>query len=141
MPTLTTILARADITPADQAIADIEVPILTGPQRQGDVLIIPRARIGKAEGASLKPVPAEGVAVVRGEATGNTHLLMADGPVMWAGFPQSDTAVALGVLDVPEGSVAHLLHTDEHGVNSIGAGTYLLHGKREMADEIRRVAD
>jgi hypothetical protein len=45
------------------------------------------------------------------------------------------------VLDVPEGAVAYLIHTDEHGANGIGPGTYRLTGKREQADEIRRVAD
>ena len=40
-----------------------------------------------------------------------------------------------------DGSVAHLIHTDEHGCNAVGPGVYVLHGKREQAEEIRRVAD
>lgn len=49
--------------------------------------------------------------------------------------------VGLGTLHVPDGAVAWLIHTDEHGVNGIGPGTYRLHGKIEQAEEIRRVAD
>jgi hypothetical protein len=45
------------------------------------------------------------------------------------------------VLDVAKGATAYLIHTDEHGANGIGPGTYRLTGKREQADEIRRVAD
>jgi len=141
--TLTAILERANITVPDTTIADLVVPVLTAPQRQGDVGIFPRPAVGAAELDTFQQVPAEGVAVVRGEATGNTHLLMPEPghPVYWQ--PASPTAgdVLLGVLHVPAGSVAWLIHTDEHGANGIGAGTHTLRGKREQAEEIRRVAD
>lgn len=140
--TLEKALARHNITAADAALADIEVPVLTGPQRQGDILIKPRAPLGNAERATMTTVPRSGVAVVRAEATGNTHLLDAvEGTVLWQAANTVEGDVLLGVLHVEDGSVANLLHTDEHGCNAIGPGTYTLHGKREMADEIRRVAD
>lgn len=140
--TLEKALARHDITVADELLAQIEVPILSGPQRQGDILIIPRGKMGKAEREGMAEVGREGVAVVRGEATGNTHILDAvAGPVLWQAHTGSAGDVSLGVLHVDEGSVAHLLHSDEHGCNAIGPGTYVLHGKREMAQETRRVAD
>lgn len=145
MNTLTNILARHQITVPDDLIADIEIPILTSPQRQGDVGIFPRPAAGAVELAAMTAVPATGVAVVRGEATGNTHLLSPepDTVVMWAANTRYDGAsdLVLGVLHVPAGAVAWLIHTDEHGANGIGAGTYTLHGKREQADELRRVAD
>lgn len=138
--TLTAALARHNITVADDLLADIEVPVLTGPQRQGDVLIVPRPPAGRAELEQMAPVGRDGVQVVRGEATGNTHLLDAvDGDVRWLATPTD--ALAFGVLYVGPGGVANLLHTDEHGCNAIGPGTYRLVGKREMADEIRRVQD
>ena len=140
--TLSEALARHDITAADLALADIEVPVLCGPQRQGDILITPRAPLGKAELATMTACDRAGVAVVRGEATGNTHLLDAvEGTVLWQAHDGATGDLLLGVLHVEEGSVANLLHTDEHGCNAIGPGTYTLHGKREMAEEIRRVAD
>lgn len=143
MTTLTTVLARADVLPADPILAELDVPVLTGVQRQGDVLIVPRAKLGRAEQAHMTAVPAEGVAVVRGEATGNTHLLQPEPGciIRWSPATASTDSVALGILDVPEGGTAWLIHTDEHGANGIGPGTYALHGKREQAEEIRRVAD
>jgi len=141
--TLRDALARHNIDVADELLAEIEVPVLTGIQRQGDVLVIPRAPLGTAERTTMTPVGADGVPVVRGEATGNTHLLdCVTGTVLWAGVEaRSATDLTLGVLHVEPGAVANLLHTDEHGCNAIGPGTYVLHGKREQADEIRRVAD
>jgi hypothetical protein len=141
--TLFEALSRHQITVADDLLADIEVPVLSGvPQRQGDVLVIPRAHAGKAELDAMTPVGRSGVPVVRGEATGNTHLLDAvQGDVRWKAHAGQDGDLTLGVLYVGPDSVANLLHTDEHGCNAIGPGTYTLHGKREMADEIRRVAD
>lgn len=124
-------------------VADAEVPVLTGPQRQGDVGIFVRSRLGAAERAAAVPVPAEGVAVVQGEAAtgGNAHVLLADGPCTWTPHTARDGEVLLGVLDVPEGATAFLIHTEEHGCNAIGTGTYRLTGKREQADKLRRVAD
>lgn len=140
MTTLANILARHDLTAADQALADIDVPVLAGPQRQGDVIIIPRAPLGNAERASMTAIPAAGVSVVRGDATGNAHILSPEAgtEVLWS---PSTGGLSLGVLHVPTDAVAWLVHTDEHGANGVGPGTYTLHGKREQADEIRRVAD
>jgi hypothetical protein len=59
----------------------------------------------------------------------------------WMLYQMTGSALALGTLYVGPGGVANLLHTDEHGCNAIGPGTYRLVGKREMADEIRRVRD
>lgn len=85
-------------------------------------------------------VPAEGVAVVRGEAGGNTHLLVADGPVLWSPARGRTGGTALGLLTVPAGAVAYLLHP-EHGANAMGPGSYLLRRQRQQADQVRVVAD
>lgn len=140
--TLSAALARHNLTVADELLASIEVPVLCGPQRQGDVLILPRPKLGKAEQAAMVDVPATGVNVVRGEATGNAHILdRVQGVVRWAAHRGAVDDLLLGVLEVGDGSVAHLIHTDEHGCNAVGPGVYVLHGKREQAEEIRRVAD
>ncbi len=123
-------------------IADAEVPVISGlPQRQGDVLIAPRAKLGKAEKADQVVVSCAGVQVVRGENGGNTHWLHADGPVTYAPAVQRAGDTTLGILDVPTGATAYLIHTDEHGTNAVGEGTYVLRGKVEQAEELRRVAD
>jgi hypothetical protein len=112
------------------------VPVSTGLQRQGDVIVVP-ARMVRPGSQARTAVPRAGVAVVRGEAGGNTHLLLADGPVRFDAAPRDLT---LGVLTVDEGATAYLAHP-EHGYAGIGPGTYVVRRQREQADEIRMVAD
>lgn len=132
------VLTRHNITIPDETIAEITVPVLSGPQRQGDIGIFPREPLTVAERSQAVTVPPEGIAVVRGEATGNTHMLSADGVVLWL---EKDAGLLVGIVEVPEGSTGYLIHTDEHGANGVAPGCYRIHGKREQADEIRRVAD
>jgi hypothetical protein len=72
--------------------------------------------------------------VVHGEATGNTHWLHCgfDSPeVRWAPV-KPGTGLLLGKVWVPDGQSALLIHTDEHGANGIGPGTYAIHRKRQL---------
>ena len=133
MTTYQTILDRHQVAIPAHLEAQAEVPVLTGPQRQGDVFILPQ-RHGVDDGT---PIPAEGVVVVRGEAGGNTHLLTADGGATWRPVVGSQDC---GVLNVPQGASAWLIHP-EHGANGIGPGSYILRRQRQQADEIRLVAD
>lgn len=138
MHTYGTALALADVTIPDHLEADAEVPVLTGPQAQGDLLVVPTVL---PKGVTAELVKAAGVQVVTGEATGNTHWLHQgfDSPgVAWA---RVDRDLVIGYVVVPEGQSALLVHTDEHGCNAMGAGTYAIHGKREQAEIERRVAD
>lgn len=123
---------RVEIPPHLEAQA--EVPVLSGPQRQGDLIIVPTR-----PGADLgDQVPAGGVPVVRGEAGGNTHLLVGDGPITWR--PAGARDQTLGVATVPAGSIGYLLHP-EHGAQAFAPGSYLVRRQREQADEIRTLAD
>jgi hypothetical protein len=134
MATFADLLTPHNIDIPEGLTADTEIPVLAGPQRQGDVAIIPRPALGHAEHASAQPVPIDGITVVRGEtAGGNAHILLADGPCTWTPHAARAGDVLLGVLNVSEG--------EEHGANAVGPGTYRLVGKREQADELRRVAD
>ena len=132
------VLGRHDITVPDETIAEITVPVLSGPQRQGDIGIFPREPLTAAEREQAVPCPREGIAVVSGEATGNTHMLSADGDVLWL---EKSAGLLLGVIEVAPSATGYLIHTDEHGANGLAPGCYRVHGKREQADEIRRVAD
>lgn len=134
MNTLTNLSTKFNTGALDHLIEETEIPVLTTAQRQGDVSWWP-TRPGRVAG--LIEVKPEGYPVVRGEAGGNTHLLLADGPVFFA--PANDP-LRLGTLVVPEGSTAHM-HHPEHGYNSIGAGTYIMKGQRTQMSEIQRVAD
>ena len=46
--TVSTLFARHQITVPPDLAADIDVPVLAGPQRQGDVGIFPRPAVGAA---------------------------------------------------------------------------------------------
>jgi hypothetical protein len=115
---------------------DMEIPILTGMQRQGDVIVIP-----DVEGVASTSVPATGTAVVRGENGGNTHAILADGPGVCVDVVEPHpTLLRVATLTVPPGSSAWLTHP-EHGPMGIGPGGYSINRQREQADEIRVVAD
>lgn len=130
-------LAKVGVSVPDHLVADAEVPVLTGPQAQGDLLIVPMA----STRAVLAPVPDVGVQVVFGEATGNSHWLHAGFDSPGVEFARVTDGQCIAVVRVPDGQSAQLIHTDEHGSNAMGPGLYGIHEKREMADEIRRVTD
>lgn len=133
MTTQHAILDTHGVTIPAHLTAQAEVPVLASMQRQGDVLVRP-VRAGADQGA---PIPAEGIPVVRGEAGGNTHLLVGDG--FWRPVGAS-RGLILGTLTVPDDAEVFLLHP-EHGATGIAPGCYLVSRQREQADEIRMVAD
>ncbi|MBT2207679.1 MULTISPECIES: hypothetical protein [Actinomadura] len=131
MHTYATALKLIGVTVPGHLTADAEVPILTGPQAQGDLLVIPT---GAPRSKDWRTVPATGVRVVRGEATGNTHWLHPgfDSPgVSWLPASGQEDGLAVGHLRVPGGQTALLIHTDEHGANGIGPGEYVINRKRQ----------
>ena len=131
MHTYGSALALIGVTVPDHLRAEADVPVLTAPQAQGDLLIVPAPA---PEAVVWQPLPAEGEQLVHGEATGNTHWLHGgfDSPgVRWARAGIED-ALIVGYLNVPDGQTAMLVHTDEHGANGIGAGTYEIRRKREF---------
>jgi hypothetical protein len=130
MPTLAEVTERFDVRVLDHLLMTAEVPVVTKLACQGD-LLIQAHRPGKGSGT---PIPSEGIAVVRGEAGGNTHSLHGDGT--WR--PGAD--MILGTVSVPEAGCAYLLHP-EHGALGIGPGNYLIRRQQEQGDIIRVVAD
>lgn len=118
------------------------VPVTAGMQRQGDVIVIPRTMAAGNSQPANTPVPRSGVAVVRGENGGNTHLLLADGQVYYDVEQRwsSSSSLDLGVLTVTAGATAFLAHP-EHGYAGIVPGSYVLRRQREQADQIRLVQD
>jgi hypothetical protein len=120
-------LALSGITVPAHLEADAEVPILCGAQGQGDLLVVP---VDPPRGVRWLPVPVGGVQVIRGEATGNTHWLHMGFDSPGVRYAPDAEGVRVGYLRVPEGASALLIHTDEHGANGIGPGTYAVHRKR-----------
>ena len=129
---LVDVMTPHDVEVPAHLAADAEVPVLFGLQRQGDVVVIP---MQGGVGANYTSIPSEGIPVVRGEAGGNTHLLVGTGL-----YARLDEKANIGALLVEEGATAWLLHP-EHGAQGIGAGTYLLRRQQEMADQIKLVSD
>lgn len=133
MPTLSDVMAPHGVEIPPHLAAQADVPLCTGLQRQGDVIVVPM-REGRVAG--LETIPAEGVAVVRGEAGGNTHLLVGTGS--WA--PHASAGAVQGTLVVPDGGGCYLIHP-EHGATGMAPGTYLVSRQREQADVVRLIAD
>jgi hypothetical protein len=134
MHTYRTALGLVGASVPAHLVADAEVPILTGPQAQGDLMVIPFPDV---PAVSWEPVPDDGVQLVRGEATGNTHWLHRgfDSPgVRWA----AQNGLTIAYVLVPKGQSAQLIHTDEHGANGIGPGIYRINRKREQAVSFER---
>lgn len=142
--TLADVIDRHGVDVLEHLDRQMDVPVLGGLQAQGDVIVVPS---GIAAGTSSRfmrvastPVPATGVAVVRGENGGNTHLLLAEGDVRWNVIERADNGLDLGFLAVADGATAFLAHP-EHGYAGIAPGRYVIRRQREQADEIRLVQD
>jgi hypothetical protein len=115
---------------------DVSIPVLTGIQRQGDVLVYPLQDV-----LAYSAVPAKGMPVVQGENGGNTHAVYAaDGPVFCDVKAGNTRDLRVALLSVPEGSTAYLGHP-EHGFLGIAPGSYEIRRQREMAEEMRMVQD
>jgi hypothetical protein len=127
---------------ASEFASDLEIPVVTGPQCQGDVSIRPLSaneRLPKATKENKKVVGGKGYEVIRGGAMNNAHTLRSLSKNVTFQVVENNQMV-FGYLSVPEGETAVLEHT-EHGFNAIGPGNYVLGGQREQAEEIRQVMD
>lgn len=134
--TNTSVLQQHGYQTLELEFPELEIPVLSANQRQGDVLLL---KITKTiEGG--RPL-GKGVEVVRSEQGSNTHTLHGDG--VWLANNRAVDAEVLvqGWLTVPDGGEAFLIHSQEHNAIGIGAGTYEVRRQREFAGEWRRVAD
>lgn len=116
---------------------DVEVPVLSAPQAQGDVTIWPIQNFGRTPATDLSvPITSDGVTVLSGQ---HDHVLTVGdgGEATWAPCTERGTVV-LGVLETD--SECQLWHT-EHGLNLIAPGKYVINRRREQADEVRMIHD
>lgn len=135
MATTAQMIEATGVTVVTEQDFDVDIPVLSGVQRQGDVIVRP------ADVKATTAVPAGGTPVVRGESGGNTHAVYAaDGPVFCDTFAASPGELRVATLSVPEGSTAYLGHP-EHGYQGFAPGSYEVRRQREMAEEMRMVAD
>ncbi|WP_214408302.1 hypothetical protein [Pseudonocardia lacus] len=139
MTTLAAVPHRAGLGAGGALDAQVDVPVLTGAQCQGDLIALPRPL---AEPATT-PLPLGGVDLVPGDTGANTHTLLSwDGPACrYDVRDPGPSGLVLGVLTVPVGATAYLVHSEEHGANAFGPGSYEIRRQRERADVVRRVGD
>jgi len=128
-----------DTVRIEAAVLLPEVPVITGPQAQGDLIILPWPADGSARrGVDVsRVVPVTAAVVVLTGDGGHDHALSPAPGVAWYRYPSGQT---LGVLTVADGAVGVLGHI-EHGDSHIGPGVYVIRRQREQADQIRMVQD
>jgi hypothetical protein len=128
-------LTAATGLPVDlHLVLDLTIPVADGIQAQGDLIVVPLAelvgRVAIREDAGWSDVPADGVEVVRNEAGGNPHTLVADPDTcLWTTDVDDADGLAVGVLDAME--PVYLLHR-EHGGTGIAPGRFVVRRQREL---------
>jgi hypothetical protein len=130
--TVADLITTTGINVLDYLDRQATVPVLRGPQIQGDISILP-----VTSRTATTPIPAQGVVVATGRG-GHDHRLLAGG--RFDVTPVRDGSLEIGLLTVPEGSEVFLAHP-EHGFMGFAPGSYVIGRQREQADEIRAVAD
>ncbi|MFF0526438.1 hypothetical protein ACFYTC_47780 [Actinomadura nitritigenes] len=139
--TLASLSRQTGVTVLDHLERSMRIPVVDGLQAQGDLIVIPLDALAPAvrpapeepAGFGLpsrwRDVPPEGVALLRAEAGGNTHTLVAEpGTCRWTATVFDDTLLAIGVFTATE--VVYLLHP-EHGASGCAPGTYVVRRQRE----------
>jgi hypothetical protein len=123
---------------------DADIPLLSGPQAQGDIGIRPvpprqeggswfrMRRVGSGLRAAVTPIPAGGVVVATGQE-GHEHRLL-PGPARFDVVHPFSGSLLIGILTVPAGGEAYLAH-DQHGYLGIGPGTYEVGRQREWTPQ------
>ena len=136
MPTLQVLAERYGYNDLAVLFPEADIPILTGAQRQGDVLVLPTAPRRTLPDFGRRQRLDAGVVVVGVKTAGHTHTLFGDGTVRRRHRPkpgqdetQGDGCVAW--LHVPEGGAAFLMHSEEHGALGIGPGVYELRRQQD----------
>lgn len=139
--TLAQLTERSGQDVLDHVERETAVPVISGPQAQGDLLVIPYDLVADDVNLSSlgwESVPPEGVELLRSATGGNPHTLVADpGTCRWArdsapggAGVQDRTRLALGALRTT--APAYLIHA-EHGGTGIAPGTYVVRRQREGA--------
>ncbi len=108
------------------------IPVLSGPQIQGDVSFLP-----VTTKPATTPVPPDGVVLAEGRE-GHAHRLLPG--AFFDRVPSRPGSLVIGTMTVPDGAEGYVAH-DEHGYMGFAPGTYRVGGQREYAGEWRAVAD
>jgi hypothetical protein len=134
---LAELLDSNDLDVLDHLEREITVPVLDGPQAQGDLIVLPHAMVPvvtTSPWTSWQWVPPGGVELVRGVAGNNPHTLVADPwTCEWtAGFRDP---LGLGVALFRNTAPAYFIHP-EHGGSGVAPGQWLV--RRQQEAGVRR---
>jgi hypothetical protein len=137
---LAELLDRNDLDILEHLERQVTVPVLDGPQAQGDLIVLPLAMVRVVsvwQGATWQPVPPGGVELVRGVAGNNPHTLVADpGTCRWT-FGVRDP-LGLGIVLFTNTAPAYLIHP-EHGGSGVAPGEWLVRRQQESGTHRRRL--
>lgn len=142
--TLASLSQQTGLEVLDHLEQSVTIPVVDGLQAQGDLIVIPLSLLASSvrvrPGVSWNAVPQEGIELLRGEAGGNPHTLVADrGTCRWTTNVWDTEGLALGIFETT--AVAYLLHP-EHGATGCTPGTYAVRRQREQEGRRSRlVAD
>jgi hypothetical protein len=134
--TLGQLITEHGVDVLDHLDRDLEVPVLSGLQCQGDLAVISIPAAARTSAAVT--VPVSGIAVIPAVGGGHEHRLLAGVPGTAWWTPAGTGGQDLGVLEAAE--AAYLAHP-EHGYLAMAPGTYVLRRQREQSEEERIVAD
>jgi hypothetical protein len=131
--TLASLSQQTGLAVLDHLEQSVRIPVVDGLQAQGDLIVIPLAVVGRLVRpwaiAQWHDVPAEGVELLRGEAGGNPHTLVAEpGACRWTRDVDDLDSLAIAMFEAS--SVVYLLHP-EHGGTGCAPGTYVVRRQRE----------
>lgn len=137
--TLADLTALSGLEVLDHLDQEISIPVIAGPQAQGDLLVIPYGMVADTisprQFAHPTQVGPRGIELLRSAAGGNPHSLVAD---VEQGFCTWSVAVfreqlTLGAVDTSV--VANLIHP-EHGATGIAPGRYVIRRQREQSNTL-----
>ena len=140
LPTLQVLAVRYGYDDLSVAFPEVDIPVLTGAQRQGDVLVLPSRLPRALSGFGRRQRLSAGVVVVGSEASSHTHTLYGDGTAQRLLATEPPRGATVAWLVVPEGGEAFLMHSDEHGALGIGPGTYEVRRQMEYRDPEQQTA-
>ncbi|WP_328612492.1 hypothetical protein OHS18_24130 [Amycolatopsis sp. NBC_00355] len=113
----------------------VAVPVIDGLQAQGDLIVVPAEMTG-IDAHGWRPLPEEGVELVRGEDGNNPHTLVAEHGscrlTTWVNDPEG-----LAIAMVRNALPVYLVHP-EHGATGIAPGCWVVRRQREAGFGFRK---
>jgi hypothetical protein len=135
---LAELLNRNDLDVLDHLERQVTIPVLDGPQAQGDLIVLPASMVTTVTEQTWtrwRPVPAGGVELVRGVAGNNPHTLVADpGTCEWTA--ELRDPLGLGIALFTNTAPVYLIHP-EHGGSGVAPGRWLVRRQQESGTRRR----